>query len=30
LTALPKDGPVVFGGSWGREWWLDGKRFLVF
>uniref|UniRef100_A0A914LXU2 Trehalose-6-phosphate phosphatase helical bundle domain-containing protein n=1 Tax=Meloidogyne incognita TaxID=6306 RepID=A0A914LXU2_MELIC len=26
LTALPKDGPVVFGGSWGREWWLDGKR----
>lgn len=26
LTSLPKDGPIVFGGSWGREWWLDGKR----
>uniref|UniRef100_A0A183C814 HAD_SAK_1 domain-containing protein n=1 Tax=Globodera pallida TaxID=36090 RepID=A0A183C814_GLOPA len=26
LIALPKDGPIVFGGSWGREWWLNGKR----
>lgn len=28
LTALPIDvnGPVVFSGSWGREWWLGGKR----
>jgi len=26
LTALPIDGPVLFSGSWGREWWIDGKR----
>ncbi|CAB3410271.1 unnamed protein product [Caenorhabditis bovis] len=26
LTALPIDGPVLFSGSWGREWWLRGKR----
>lgn len=26
LTALPIDGPVMFSGSWGREWWLGGKR----
>uniref|UniRef100_A0A1I7ZXX3 T6PP_N domain-containing protein n=1 Tax=Steinernema glaseri TaxID=37863 RepID=A0A1I7ZXX3_9BILA len=26
LTALPINGPLVFSGSWGREWWLDGKR----
>ncbi|KAI6209721.1 putative trehalose-6-phosphate synthase 2 [Aphelenchoides besseyi] len=26
LTALPIDGPVVFSGSWGREWWLRGQR----
>lgn len=26
LTAIPIDGPVVFSGSWGREWWLSGKR----
>ncbi|CAD5230127.1 unnamed protein product [Bursaphelenchus okinawaensis] len=26
LTALPIDGNVVFSGSWGREWWLHGKR----
>lgn len=28
LTALPIDGPVVFSGSWGREWWLRGKRIV--
>ncbi|KAL3121391.1 hypothetical protein niasHT_004975 [Heterodera trifolii] len=28
LIALPKDGPIVFGGSWGREWWFDGKRIV--
>uniref|UniRef100_A0A915PXY7 Trehalose-6-phosphate phosphatase helical bundle domain-containing protein n=1 Tax=Setaria digitata TaxID=48799 RepID=A0A915PXY7_9BILA len=26
LTAMPIDGPVMFSGSWGREWWLSGKR----
>lgn len=26
LTALPIDGPVLFSGSWGREWWLKGRR----
>ncbi|KAI1720407.1 trehalose-phosphatase [Ditylenchus destructor] len=26
LTALPIDGPVMFSGSWGREWWMGGKR----
>lgn len=26
LTALPIDGPVMFSGSWGREWWLSGRR----
>ncbi|VDK73869.1 unnamed protein product, partial [Cylicostephanus goldi] len=26
LTALPINGPVLFSGSWGREWWLRGKR----
>lgn len=26
LTAMPIDGPVLFSGSWGREWWLGGKR----
>ncbi|CAD5234126.1 unnamed protein product [Bursaphelenchus xylophilus] len=26
LTALPIDGNVVFSGSWGREWWLNGNR----
>lgn len=26
LTAMPIDGPVMFSGSWGREWWLGGKR----
>ena len=26
LTSMPKEGPIVFGGSWGREWWLGGKR----
>lgn len=28
LTALPIDGPVVFSGSWGREWWLRGQRLV--
>lgn len=28
LTSLPKDGPIVFGGSWGRECWLNGKRIV--
>lgn len=28
LTALPIDGPVVFSGSWGREWWLRGQRIV--
>ncbi|VDO30164.1 unnamed protein product [Haemonchus placei] len=26
LTALPINGPVMFSGSWGREWWLRGRR----
>lgn len=26
LTAMPIDGPVLFSGSWGREWWLGGRR----
>ncbi|KAK6759608.1 hypothetical protein RB195_021285 [Necator americanus] len=26
LTALPINGPVLFSGSWGREWWLRGRR----
>lgn len=26
LTSLPKNGHVKFSGSWGREWWLGGKR----
>ncbi|CAI2358169.1 unnamed protein product [Caenorhabditis sp. 36 PRJEB53466] len=26
LTALPINGPVLFSGSWGREWWLGGRR----
>ncbi|KAK0403203.1 hypothetical protein QR680_016780 [Steinernema hermaphroditum] len=26
LTSLPINGPLVFSGSWGREWWLHGKR----
>ncbi|CAJ0954232.1 unnamed protein product, partial [Mesorhabditis belari] len=26
LTALPIDGPLLFSGSWGREWWLDNHR----
>ncbi|CAD6189155.1 unnamed protein product [Caenorhabditis auriculariae] len=26
LTALPINGPVFFSGSWGREWWLGGRR----
>ncbi|UMM43678.1 hypothetical protein L5515_019088 [Caenorhabditis briggsae] len=26
LTSLPIDGPVMFSGSWGREWWLGGRR----
>ncbi|CAI4228690.1 unnamed protein product [Auanema sp. JU1783] len=26
LTALPLNGPVLFSGSWGREWWMRGKR----
>ncbi|VDM95378.1 unnamed protein product [Thelazia callipaeda] len=26
LTAMPVDGPVKFSGSWGREWWLSGRR----
>ncbi|KAI6222988.1 putative trehalose-6-phosphate synthase 2 [Aphelenchoides fujianensis] len=26
LTALPIDGPVVFSGSWGREWWQGDHR----
>lgn len=28
LTAMPTDGPVLFSGSWGREWWLHGKRIV--
>lgn len=28
LTALPIDGPIMFSGSWGREWWLGGKRIV--
>jgi hypothetical protein len=28
LTAIPLDGPVVFSGSWGREWWLRGRRIV--
>lgn len=28
LTAMPIDGPVLFSGSWGREWWLGGKRIV--
>ncbi|KAI6191984.1 putative trehalose-6-phosphate synthase 2 [Aphelenchoides bicaudatus] len=28
LTSLPIDGPVVFSGSWGREWWLRGHRIV--
>lgn len=28
LTAMPIDGPVMFSGSWGREWWLSGKRIV--
>jgi len=26
LTALPIDGPLIFSGSWGREWWMHGRR----
>lgn len=26
LTSLPINGPVLFSGSWGREWWLNGRR----
>lgn len=26
LTALPIDGPIIFSGSWGREWFLKGRR----
>ncbi|KAF1749062.1 hypothetical protein GCK72_025529 [Caenorhabditis remanei] len=26
LTAIPIDGPVLFSGSWGREWWIHGRR----
>uniref|UniRef100_A0A0N5B021 T6PP_N domain-containing protein n=1 Tax=Syphacia muris TaxID=451379 RepID=A0A0N5B021_9BILA len=26
LTAMPINGPVLFSGSWGREWYLNGKR----
>ncbi|PAV61235.1 hypothetical protein WR25_23250 [Diploscapter pachys] len=26
LTALPINGPVMFSGSWGREWFLKSKR----
>ncbi|CAJ0565436.1 unnamed protein product, partial [Mesorhabditis spiculigera] len=26
LTALPIDGPLLFSGSWGREWWVNGHR----
>ncbi|GMR32294.1 hypothetical protein PMAYCL1PPCAC_02489, partial [Pristionchus mayeri] len=27
LTSLPiKNGPIIFSGSWGREWMLDGRR----
>ena len=28
LISLPKDGPILFSGSWGREWWLNGHRLL--
>ncbi|CAC70091.2 Trehalose-phosphatase [Caenorhabditis elegans] len=28
LTALPINGPVLFSGSWGREWWLGGRRIV--
>ena len=28
LTALPIDGPILFSGSWGREWWLKGHRLV--
>uniref|UniRef100_A0AC35UHS0 Mannosyl-3-phosphoglycerate phosphatase n=1 Tax=Rhabditophanes sp. KR3021 TaxID=114890 RepID=A0AC35UHS0_9BILA len=26
LTAIPLDGPIVFSGSWGREWLINEKR----
>jgi hypothetical protein len=28
LTSLPIDGPILFSGSWGREWWMSGKRLV--
>uniref|UniRef100_A0A7E4ZXJ4 T6PP_N domain-containing protein n=1 Tax=Panagrellus redivivus TaxID=6233 RepID=A0A7E4ZXJ4_PANRE len=28
LTALPIDGPILFSGSWGREWFLKGRRIV--
>jgi predicted metal-dependent enzyme (double-stranded beta helix superfamily) len=28
LTSLPIDGPILFSGSWGREWWMRGKRLV--
>ncbi|KAE9548080.1 hypothetical protein FO519_008709 [Halicephalobus sp. NKZ332] len=28
LTSLPIDGPILFSGSWGREWWLKGHRLV--
>ncbi|MFH4973380.1 hypothetical protein AB6A40_000089 [Gnathostoma spinigerum] len=28
LTAIPIDGPLLFSGSWGREWWINGRRLI--